>query len=103
MKKTIGGVSPVTIQYECWKCDKWHETNELLAAAQFAKVRITTRFGVINLPDVTYLMQLRSLSDFSWSAFIDQYASRCTGCNRYKLKKNLWFKGRGEIHCYGCM
>jgi hypothetical protein len=103
MKKTIGGGIPLTFQYDCWKCPKWHETDEPVAAARFAKVRITSPLGVINLPDVTYLMQLRSLSDFTWSAFIDQYACRCTGCNRLKLIKNLWFHGRGEQFCYKCM
>jgi hypothetical protein len=103
MNKTIGGVSPVTIQYECWKCDKWHETNEPIAAARFAIVRVTTPLGTIKFPDVTYLMQLDKISDFRLSAFVDEFARKCTSCNRYKLKKNLWYKGRGEIHCYKCM
>ena len=90
-------------EYECWKCPKWHETDEPIAAARFAVVRVTTPLGTIKFPDVTYLMQLPKISDFRLSAFVDEFARKCTSCNRYKLKKNLWYKGRGESHCYRCM
>ena len=103
MTKTKGGAMPVQFTYECWKCPKWHETDEPIAAARFAIVRMTTPLGTVKFPDVTYLMQLNKLSDFSLSAFVDEFARKCTSCNRYKLKKNLWYKGRGESHCYRCM
>ena len=102
MKKTIGGGIPLTFQYDCWKCPKWHETDEPVAAARFAKVRITSALGVINLPNVTYLMQLRSLSDFSWSEFVGEYAQRCTTCNRLKLIKNLWHESYPQALCFEC-
>jgi hypothetical protein len=102
MKKTIGGGIPLTFQYDCWKCPKWHETDEPVAAARFAKVRITSPLGVINLPDVTYLMQLRSLSDFSLTAFVNQYVQRCTTCNRLKLIKNLWYESYPQALCFEC-
>ena len=103
MNKTIGGGIPVQFEYNCWKCPKWHETDEPIAAARFAVVRVTTPLGTIKFPDVTYLMQLDKISDFRLSAFVDEFARKCTSCNRYKLKKNLWYKGRGESHCYRCM
>jgi hypothetical protein len=103
MNKTIGGGIPLKFDYECWKCPKWHETDEPIAAARFAVVRVTTPLGTIKFPDVTYLMQLPKISDFRLSAFVDEFARKCTSCNRYKLKKNLWYKGRGESHCYRCM
>ena len=103
MNKTIGGGIPVQFEYNCWKCPKWHETDEPIAAARFAVVRVITPLGTIKFPDVTYLMQLDKLSDFSLTAFVDEFARKCTSCNRYKLKKNLWYKGRGESHCYRCM
>ena len=103
MNKTIGGGIPVQFEYNCWKCPKWHETDEPIAAARFAVVRVTTPLGTIKFPDVTYLRQLNKLRHFRLSAFIAEYAVRCTGCNRLKLIKNLWFHGRGEQFCYKCM
>jgi hypothetical protein len=103
MNKTIGGGVPVQFEYNCWKCPKWHETDQPIAAARFAVVRVTTPLGTIKFPDVTYLMQLPKIRHFRLSAFIAEYAVRCTGCNRLKLIKNLWFHGRGEQFCYKCM
>jgi hypothetical protein len=76
---------------------------EPIAAARFAVVRVTTPLGTIKFPDVTYLMQLPKITDFRLSEFVGEYAVRCTGCNRLKLIKNLWFHGRGEQFCYKCM
>ena len=103
MNKTDGGAMHVQFTYECWKCPKWHETNEPIAAARFAIVRVTTPLGTVKFPDVTYLMQLDKISDFSLSAFVGQYLHRCTGCNRLKRTKSLWFPGRYEAFCYRCM
>ena len=102
MNKTKGGAMPVQFTYECWKCPKWHETDEPIAAARFAIVRVTTPLGTIKFPDVTYLMQLDKISDFSLSAFVNQYVQRCTSCNRLKRKSNLWYESYPQALCFEC-
>lgn len=103
MKKIKGGAYPVKFTYECWKCPKWHETDEPIAAARYAIVRVTTPLGTIKFPNVTYLMQLNKLSDFSLTVFVGQYVQRCNGCNRLKRIDSLCHHGNGESFCFGCM
>ena len=102
MTKTKGGAMPVQFEYNCWKCPKWHETDEPIAAARFAIVRMTTPLGTVKFPDVTYLMQLDKISDFSFTAFVNQYVQRCTRCNRLQRKSNLWYGSYPQALCFEC-
>ena len=102
MNKTIGGGIPVKLQYECWKCDKWHET-ESIRAIRFARVRILAGKQEIMLPDLNRLYAWRyqhrhTLSNLFWNRF-----GKCTTCKRIKLQSNLWHAEPGAAWCQRCM
>ena len=102
MKKKIGGGIPVKFEYECWKCDKWHET-ESLRAIRFARVRAKAGQTAIILPNVNSLYRWKyehrhTLSNLFWNRF-----GKCTDCGKIKLRNNLWYAEPGAAWCQRCM
>jgi len=102
MTKKIGGGIPVKIEYECWKCDKWHET-ESIRAIRFARVRIVTGSQAVTLPNLHRLYAWKyqhrhTLSNLFWNKF-----GKCTDCGKIKLRNNLWYAEPNAAWCQACM
>lgn len=102
MKKTKGGAYPVTIEYECWKCPEWHETDSV-HAIQFARLRLIIGGKTMLLPDLSPLYRWRYnnrniIRNLFWNRF-----GRCTDCGRIKLQSNLWHAEPGSSWCQRCM
>ena len=89
-------------ELECWKCDKWHET-ESLFGVRFARMRIKTKLGIIALPDLQPIFSARSNGKMNWGALVDNYLGKCTECHRLKQHKNLWYAEPGAAWCRRCM
>ena len=88
-------------ELECWKCDKWHEA-ESLFGLRFARMRVTTKLGTIELPDLQPIFSARASGRMNWGELLDNNFGKCTRCQRIKRHKNLWYAEPGAAWCRRC-